>query len=107
MRLPADLAPGAYRVVLEAGGSRSSIVALLTTQRLVAKLAAAQLLVWATDATGRPAADLPLTVYGAAGKVLARVVRLAPRAASRPLAAPLGPSELQELPMVVLAAAPP
>ena len=72
LRLPADLAPGAYRVVLEAGGSRSSIVALLTTQRLVAKLAAAQLLVWATDATGRPAADLPLTVYGAAGKVLAQ-----------------------------------
>lgn len=72
MRLPADLAPGAYRVVLEAGGSRSTIVALLTTQRLVAKLAAAQLLVWATDATGRPAADLPLTVYGAAGKVLAQ-----------------------------------
>jgi uncharacterized protein YfaS (alpha-2-macroglobulin family) len=72
VHLPAGVAPGPYRLTVGAGGTSTTVTAVVASHRLVAKYAPGQVTAWATDAQGDPAGGLPTTVYGAGGRVLAR-----------------------------------
>jgi alpha-2-macroglobulin len=68
-QIPADAPAGLYILSLGADYLNDQLLLILSDQRLVVKQAEAQLLVWVTD-QGRSAADVPLTIYDAAGQLI-------------------------------------